>query len=102
MEKIRRVLSQAELELQSLERAEKNLLERKEQSLVDFKRDSRRTALQLSERFTKNGEGNKASEATLILANAELIYHWLVNIPEKDDLTLLESFFKTGMLIKNA
>jgi hypothetical protein len=83
---------------------EKEKAEREAEITLVFKRDCRRTALQLSERFTRDNEGGKGSvEVSKILANAELTYAWLVNIPPDDKTPpdWLNSFFNTGVLTYN-
>lgn len=68
----------------------------KETQLAIFKQDCRRTAIQLSERFSKDpGDGGKADVVTII-ANAELVYMWLINFDKP--MSTLEEFKQTGVI----
>jgi len=59
-----------------------------------WKQDCRRTALQLSERFSKGADMQHESDPVKIIANAEVLYVWLTN----DSKDALDVFVNTGIL----
>lgn len=85
---------QENYELRKVELERKNLQERKEQSELEFKRDCRRTALQLAERMS--GKGERSAIGTL--SEAEVLYQWLINIGNEDSSKALLDFYATGKL----
>ena len=58
---------------------QQNLQAQKEAQDQAFKQDCRRTAINLSERFTRDGNGGKSGSASDIISNAEIIYNWLID-----------------------
>lgn len=68
----------------------------KESQLLAYKQDCRRTAIQLSERFSVDGSGNKPADVSIIIMNAELVYEWMVNFDKPN--TLLKDFMEKGTL----
>lgn len=72
----------------------KNARIQKESSVLVFKQDSRRTALQLSERCTK-GNGLNHPQPNEILLNAELFYEWLIN---EKAYRCNEKYMETGLI----
>ena len=71
MDKTKEVLTNAVLEL--------NLQAQKEAQEQAFKQDCRRTAINLSERFTRDADGGKSGDVSNIISNAEIIYTWLID-----------------------
>lgn len=76
MDNTKEVLTQAKWELKRLAQEEKNLQEKKEQSELEFKRDCRRTAMQLASR-------SKIDKADDAINDAEKYYKWLTE-PDTD------------------
>ena len=71
---------------------------RKEEKELDFKRDCRRTALQLAERCSKNKEGDKVSDPIELTANSEILYRWLIADSELQK-NWVDIFMKRGVLV---
>lgn len=96
MDKTKKVLTDIHSELVN-ESIKENLKAQQEVQDKLWKQDCRRTSIQLAERFSKDINNSHESDPVRIIANAEILYRWLI-ADEGQQNDLWDIFMKTGVV----